>query len=114
MPVPRRSERAGGIAMKTSLTVLVLVLLLLSILAGCAPGPNPSRKMASEHGEFAGFWLGLWQGFIAPFVFVASLFKGDLNVYEVHNNGSMVQLRLSIRPGLFLRRGRQPDITAVW
>ena len=44
--------------------------------------------MASEHGEFAGFWLGLWQGFIAPFVFVASLFKGDLNVYEVHNNGS--------------------------
>ena len=74
--------------MKTSLTVLVLVLLLLSILAGCAPGPNPSRKMASEHGEFAGFGLGLWQGFIAPFVFVVSLFKGDLNVYEVHNNGS--------------------------
>jgi len=73
--------------MKTSLTVLVLVLLLLSILAGCAPGPNPSRKMASEHGEFAGFGLGLWQGFIAPFVFVASLFKDDLNVYEVHNNG---------------------------
>jgi len=73
--------------MKTSLTVLVLVLLLLSILAGCAPGPNPSRKMASEHGEFAGFGLGLWQGFIAPFVFVASLFKGDLNVYEVHNSG---------------------------
>jgi hypothetical protein len=57
--------------MKTSLTVLVLVL-LLSILAGCAPGPNPSRKIASEHGEFAGLWLGLWQCFIAPFVFVAS------------------------------------------
>ncbi|HYA62642.1 MAG TPA: hypothetical protein VED66_05525 [Candidatus Sulfotelmatobacter sp.] len=74
--------------MKTSLTVLVLVLLLLSILAGCAPGPNPSKRIAGEHGESAGFWLGLWQGFIAPFVFVASLFKGDLNVYEVHNNGS--------------------------
>lgn len=42
--------------------------------------------MASEHGEIAGFWPGLWQGFIAPFVFVVSLFKGDLNVYEVHNN----------------------------
>jgi len=54
--------------MKTSLTVLVLVLLLLSILAGCAPGPNPSRKMATEHGEFAGFGLGLWQGFIAPLI----------------------------------------------
>ena len=73
--------------MKTSFTVLVLVLLLLSILAGCAPGPNPSKKIASEHGEIAGFWLGLWQGFIAPVVFVASLFRGDLNVYEVHNTG---------------------------
>jgi hypothetical protein len=72
--------------MKTSLTVVVVVL-LLSILAGCAPGPNPSAKMASGHSQIAGFWLGLWQGFIAPFVFVASLFKNDLNVYEVHNNG---------------------------
>jgi len=65
--------------MKTSLAVLVLVL-LLSILAGCSPGPNPSGKMAREHREFAGFGLGLWQGFIEPFVFVASLFTGDLNV----------------------------------
>ena len=78
--------------MKTSFTVLVLVLLLLSILAGCAPGPNPFNKMASEHGEIAGFWLGLWHGFIAPVVFVASLFRGDLNVYEVHNTGPWYNL----------------------
>jgi hypothetical protein len=73
--------------MKPSLTLLVVVLLLLSILAGCAPGPNLSKGTASEHDGAAGFWLGLWQGFIAPFVFVASLFKSDLNIYEVHNNG---------------------------
>jgi hypothetical protein len=72
--------------MKSSLTLLVLVLLLLNILAGCAPGPNQSKGTASEHGV-AGFWLGIWQGFIAPFVFVASLFKSDLSIYEVHNNG---------------------------
>ena len=69
-----------------SLTLLVLVLLLLTILAGCAPGPNQSKGTASEHGV-AGFWLGIWQGFIAPFVFMASLFKSDLSIYEVHNNG---------------------------
>ena len=90
--------------MKTSLTVLVLVL-LLSILAGCAPGPNPSRKMASEHDEFAGFWLGVWQGFIAPFVFVASLFKGDLNVYEVHNNGSWYNFGYLFGLACFFRGG---------
>jgi hypothetical protein len=70
--------------MKPYLTVLVLVLLLLNILAGCAPGSNPSKGMATDH-DVAGFWLGLWQGFIAPFVFGASLFKSNLSIYEVHN-----------------------------
>jgi hypothetical protein len=74
--------------MKSSLALLVLVLLLLNILAGCAPGRNQFKGTASEHGVVAGFWLGLWQGFIAPFVFVASLFKSNLNLYEVHNNGA--------------------------
>ncbi len=74
--------------MKTSLTWFVLVLLMMCILAGCAPGPNQSKGTASGRDGIAGFWLGLWQGFIAPFVFVASLFKSDLSIYEVHNNGA--------------------------
>jgi hypothetical protein len=74
--------------MKSSLTLLVLVLLLLNILAGCAPGANQSKGTATEHGVVAGFWLGLWQGFIAPFVFVVSLFKSNLSIYEAHNNGA--------------------------
>ena len=73
--------------MKPSLTVLVLVLLLLNILAGCAPGPNHSKGISTDH-DVAGFWLGLWQGFIAAFVFVASLFKSNPGIYEVHNNGA--------------------------
>ena len=73
--------------MKSSLAMLVLLLLFLNILAGCAPGPNEFKGIASENYKVAGFWLGLWQGFIAPFVFVFSLFKSDLSIYEVHNNG---------------------------
>jgi hypothetical protein len=78
--------------MKASLILLVVVVLLLGILAGCAPGVNPLKGAASEHDHVAGFWLGLWQGFIAPFVFVASLFQRDLNIYEVHNNGAWYNL----------------------
>jgi hypothetical protein len=66
--------------MKTSLTLFVLVLLLLHIMAGCAPGPNQSKGTANEHEVVAGFWLGLWQGFIAPFMFVGSLFKSNLSI----------------------------------
>jgi hypothetical protein len=74
--------------MKSSFTLLVLVLLLLNIVAGCAPGPNQLRGTATERNAVAGFWLGLWHGFIAPFVFVASLFKDNFSIYEVHNNGA--------------------------
>jgi len=74
--------------MKSSLTLLLLALLLPNILAGCAPGANRSKGTVSEHHVVAGFWLGLWQGFIAPLVFVVSLFKNNLGVYEVHNSGA--------------------------
>ena len=72
--------------MKTSLAVLVI--LSLVILAGCAPGANQSKGTAIEHDGVAGFWLGLWHGFIAPIVFVVSLFKNNLGIYEVHNSGA--------------------------
>ena len=74
--------------MKTSLTFLVLVLVSLVILTGCTPGANQSKGTASEHNIVAGFWLGIWHGFIAPFVFVVSLFKGNVGIYEAHNNGA--------------------------
>jgi hypothetical protein len=74
--------------MKPALSLLVLVILFVSILAGCAPGANQSKGVANQHDVVAGFWLGFWQGFIAPFVYVASLFKNDLCIYEIHNNGA--------------------------
>ena len=74
--------------MKSSLALFVLVLLLLTISVRCAPSPNEFKGITGENHEVAGFWFGLWQGFIAPFVFVVSLFKSNINIYEVHNNGA--------------------------
>ena len=74
--------------MKSSLALFVLVLLLMNLLVGCAPGVNQSKGTPSEHNVVAGFWLGIWQGFIAPFAFVVSLFKDNVSIYEGHNNGA--------------------------
>ena len=85
----------------------MLVLLFLNILARCAPGPNQFRGTASEDDAVAGFWLGLWQGFIAPFVFVASLFKSNLNIHEIHNNGAWHNLGLLFGLACFSGGGNQ-------
>lgn len=86
--LPLRKDREGEVAMKSTLAFLVLVALVLIVVTGCAPGPNQLKGTANEHSVVAGFWLGLWQGFIAPLVFIVSLFKSNLSLYEVHNNGA--------------------------
>ncbi|MBC8401286.1 MAG: hypothetical protein H8E14_07340 [Candidatus Marinimicrobia bacterium] len=63
--------------------ILIAVLLLL---AACAAGPNDLVNSAGTR-TVAGFWKGLWHGFISLFTFIISLFKDNVNIYEVHNNG---------------------------
>jgi hypothetical protein len=72
--------------MKKFFVILGIVLLLLT-LTGCTAGPNELSDTPDEEGEVAGFWQGLWQGFIAPFTFIISLFSDTIHMYEVHNNG---------------------------
>ena len=49
-------------------------------------GPNVAATLPPE--ELAGFWLGLWQGFISPITFLVSLFNSEVNIYEVQNDGN--------------------------
>lgn len=58
--------------------------LALLVLTACAAGPNE----AVSGGEGAGFWLGLWHGLITPVTLVISLFRDDVSIYEVVNNGN--------------------------
>jgi hypothetical protein len=72
--------------MKKFLIFLTVAIMLIS-LAGCTAGPNAMVNSPNEEGKVAGFWQGLWQGFIAPFTFIISLFTDSIHMYEVHNNG---------------------------
>ena len=73
--------------MKAIRVVMILVLVLLAMVS-CAPGPNTLAGTENEEGKVAGFWQGLWHGLIAPFTFIASLFRQSVHIYEVHNNGA--------------------------
>lgn len=73
-----------GLLRRTVTTVGVAAVALL-VLAACAAGPNAALDTGADP---AGFWLGLWHGFIVPVTFVVSLFTDDVSVYEVQNSGN--------------------------
>ena len=57
------------------------VAILALIVVSCAP--NNQRFVADS----AGFWAGLWHGFIIVITFVISLFSDNVTVYEINNTG---------------------------
>ena len=76
------------------------IVVLLGLVAGCAPGPNPA-----EAGGGAGFWLGLWQGFIAPFALIVSFFNDQVGIYEVNNNGGWYNFGFVLGASIFFGGG---------
>lgn len=71
---------------------VVAALAICLILVSCAAGPNQAAGTADGDGKVAGFWRGLWHGFIILFTFVISLFNDSVQVYEVHNRGNLYNL----------------------
>jgi hypothetical protein len=62
--------------------ILLAVLILATLtIAGCAPGPT--RWV--DHP--AGFWAGLWHGFIIVITFIISLFTDSVQIYARNNTG---------------------------
>ena len=59
----------------------------LLLLSGCAAHAIPHTEPSAP-----GFWLGLWQGFIAPFTFVIGFFNHDVAIYAIPNKGWLYDL----------------------
>ena len=83
-------------------TFLLTGLLFGSILlASCAAGPNELTGMSALDRGPAGFWHGLWHGFIVFFTFIVSLFTDKVSIYEVHNTGKLYHLGYLIGAMIF-------------
>ncbi len=66
--------------------IAVALAVLVLVAAGCAPG---SDRFVSGP---AGFWAGLWHGFICFVAFILSLFIEGVRIYETRNSGHLYDL----------------------
>ncbi len=69
--------------MKKKLILLsVMMMLVLVAVTGCVPGDGTY----SIEGP-AGFFWGVWHGWVAPISLIMGLFNKNIRVYEVINTG---------------------------
>lgn len=88
--------------MNRRIKIVMFVALAALLLAACTAGVNPEVDAGPDP---AGFWLGLWQGFISPITFVISLFTDNVNIYEVANNGNWYDFGFVLGAGILFGGG---------
>ena len=71
---------------KLSILAIVLTLILIT-MTGCMPGDG-TYSIAHQ----AGFFWGIWHGWIAPFSLIISLFDHNISIYETFNTGWLYDL----------------------
>ena len=64
------------------ISMIALILLMAVMLTGCMPGDS---RYTVEHP--AGFFWGIWHGWLAPFSLIFGLFNDSVRLYEVNNTG---------------------------
>ena len=64
------------------LLLCVILIMLTAILCSCVPGDGKNTEEKP-----AGFFTGVWHGWIAPVSLIWSIFDKDISIYEVNNIG---------------------------
>lgn len=87
-------------------TKIFLLIILTITLVGCFPTQSMDNETA------AGFFRGIWHGWIAPISLILGLFDNNIRIYEVNNTGwwydfGFYMAIISGFGGLALRRKRK-------
>lgn len=82
---------------------IALFVVVTLMLLNCAPN-NYRWDQEINPGHLAGFWAGVWHGFIIVITFIISLFNKKVGIYEVNNTGWPYNLGFLI--GIFISVGR--------
>jgi len=69
--------------MKKKITLLLIIALGIPlILSGCMPGDG-----SYSSSDPAGFFWGIWHGWIAPISLIRGIFNSNIRIYEIFNTG---------------------------
>jgi hypothetical protein len=68
--------------MKKKLLLAFLFVFIIIFISGCFPGTERFKS-----GTTAGFFTGVWHGWIAPISLIVGLFKDNVRIYELNNTG---------------------------
>ena len=60
-----------------------------------------NENLYQTTGAISGFWVGLWNGIIAPLIFLIGLFTTKVKVYETNNNGRWYDFGFLLGIGAF-------------
>jgi hypothetical protein len=64
------------------LVTIFLILFIVLLFSSCVPGGGSSTA-----DDPAGFFLGIWHGWIAPLSLILGVFDPSIRVYEQFNTG---------------------------
>jgi hypothetical protein len=68
--------------LKTTIKFSALFIFSILILSACATGGGSSTVE-----DPAGFFMGIWHGWIAPISLIVGFFNSNIRVYEIYNTG---------------------------
>jgi len=91
----------------------VFLILLFSLIIFSMVGCFPTHS--SENESVAGFFMGIWHGWIAPVSLIAEIFDPNIRIYEPNNSGWFYDLGfymaiISGFGGLALKRRKKSEI----
>lgn len=79
----QKSKASHQPVLKVKAVILVLLTVsMLLLLSACVPGDGTATISKP-----AGFFSGVWHGWVSPISLVIGLFKHNIRIYEVNNTG---------------------------
>lgn len=61
--------------------LIITVFSIIVFMSGCFP------TITNADEKPAGFFLGIWHGWIAPVSLIAGIFNNNIRIYEANNSG---------------------------